>query len=476
MTYDIIIVGTGFASSFFLHKLSRFGEKKILVLERGAYETHADQLKSRTTKDYALKKAKETFENTGDKPWIFTPAFGGSSNCWWGCTPRMLPNDFKLHSKYGVGIDWPITYNELEKHYCEAEKIMDISGNQDVNELPYPMSKSYPLPPHKFNNIDTILHNKYDKLYISQPTARPSRTVDSRPKCCAAGVCVQCPIDSKFTILNSMENLYKSKDITIEYNAQVYKLLKQNSIIKGVSYHKNGKDIDVYAKTVVLGANALFNPHILLNSDDNHEWTGKGLSEQVSIFIQVYYKNIKNFTGSTSVTGQGFMFYDGNHRFEHAASIIEHWNIPQIRYDNGKFLNVSTFKFIFEDIPDKKNYVTLSNNILMPKIIYTGHSGYTEKGIKEVDKKLKIMLDNIEIDGYKISKEVSDTEGHILGTTRMGKDSKDSVVDKNLVHHKYRNLIILGGSVFPTVSPSNPTLTIAALSLYAAEKYLEGKL
>ena len=98
----------------------------ILVLERGEYETHPDQLENRVgnTKDLSSKKYKETFENTGDKPWVFTPSFGGSSNCWWGCTPRMLPNDFKLRSKYGVGIDWPIAYNELEQYYCEVERIM----------------------------------------------------------------------------------------------------------------------------------------------------------------------------------------------------------------------------------------------------------------------------------------------------------------------------------------------------------------
>jgi len=58
--------------------------------------------------------------------------------------------------------------------------------------------------------------------------------------------------------------------------------------------------------------------------------------------------------------------------------------------------------------------------------------------------------------------------GHIMGTTRMGNDPHDSVVDRNCRSHEHRNLFILGSSVFPTSSTANPTSTIAALALRAA--------
>jgi choline dehydrogenase-like flavoprotein len=58
--------------------------------------------------------------------------------------------------------------------------------------------------------------------------------------------------------------------------------------------------------------------------------------------------------------------------------------------------------------------------------------------------------------------------GHIMGTTRMG-DKSDSVVDKDCRAHDHPNLFILGSSVFPTSSTANPTSTIAALALRAAE-------
>lgn len=57
--------------------------------------------------------------------------------------------------------------------------------------------------------------------------------------------------------------------------------------------------------------------------------------------------------------------------------------------------------------------------------------------------------------------------GHIIGTARMGKDAKTSVVDASLRSHEHPNLYIVGASAFPTGATANPTLTIAALALRA---------
>jgi choline dehydrogenase-like flavoprotein len=51
----------------------------------------------------------------------------------------------------------------------------------------------------------------------------------------------------------------------------------------------------------------------------------------------------------------------------------------------------------------------------------------------------------------------------------MGNDPATSVVDRHLVHHKYRNLLVLGASAYPSASPAYPTLTVSALSLWAAD-------
>jgi choline dehydrogenase-like flavoprotein len=64
------------------------------------------------------------------------------------------------------------------------------------------------------------------------------------------------------------------------------------------------------------------------------------------------------------------------------------------------------------------------------------------------------------------------TESHLLSTLRMGHMPETSVVDANQVHHRLRNLVVVGSSVFPTCPNANPSLTVAALSLRAAERVL----
>jgi glucose dehydrogenase len=67
-------------------------------------------------------------------------------------------------------------------------------------------------------------------------------------------------------------------------------------------------------------------------------------------------------------------------------------------------------------------------------------------------------------------RDVAEGAGHIIGTARMGSDPTSSVVDRDLRSHDHPNLFILGSAIFPTSATANPTLTIAALSLRAADQ------
>jgi choline dehydrogenase-like flavoprotein len=79
------------------------------------------------------------------------------------------------------------------------------------------------------------------------------------------------------------------------------------------------------------------------------------------------------------------------------------------------------------------------------------------------------VLSPLPVERIEFREAPEDTESHILGGTVMGRDPESSVVDPFLVHHRVRNLLVLGGGTFPTGSPSNPTLTISALALRASE-------
>ena len=110
--FDVIVVGTGFASSFFLvEHLRRCGPRaRILVLERGPRESHLVQLERRRVDPGAARRPSTAFVNKHPtKQWVTTLAFGGNSNCWWACTPRFLPEDFTMASSFGVSESRPIS-------------------------------------------------------------------------------------------------------------------------------------------------------------------------------------------------------------------------------------------------------------------------------------------------------------------------------------------------------------------------------
>src|SRR5262245_16320485 len=160
--YDLILVGTGFASSFFLHAyLGRAPARaRVLVLERGPRRPHAWQLEHR---DEMPRLGESTFDNRSGKPWLHSPIFGRGSNCWWGCTPRLRPNDCRLRTAHGVGEDWPVQYDELEPFYQEAEELMAVAGPEDG---PFPRSRPYPQPPHRLSDPDRLLQKAYEGRFF----------------------------------------------------------------------------------------------------------------------------------------------------------------------------------------------------------------------------------------------------------------------------------------------------------------------
>lgn len=472
-SYDLVLVGTGFASTFFLKKyLSKAkGNARVLVLERGFFIPRAQRAKISKGDDAFFteldRDPSQAFINeTPEKHWLFTLGFGGSSNCWYGCTPRFLPSDFKMKTLYGVAEDWPLQYDDIEPYYAEVEDLMNIAGPDNT---PFPKSTRYPLPPHKLTTVDKIMQATYGPLYVNQPTARASKAIETRNSCCANAACSVCPVDAKFTIENSGFTVYSDPRVELKYGAQVVGLDLQQGIARSVSFIFEGKEYSVSGEVVALGANALFNAHLLLNSHDQHPLTGKGLSEQHGLDVIVHLKNLANVGGSTWVNANGYMLYDGDHRREYAACLIESNNAPYVRVEKGKWRDLVTFRMVFEDLPQEKNYVTTGKDPLMPVVHFEDISDYTKKAVENMKRKLPELLSCLPVEEIRFMKPYK-TEAHIIGTTRMHSDATNGVVDKHLIHHYYRNLFVLGSGSFTTVTPNNPTLTLSALSLYCADK------
>lgn len=473
--YDVIIVGTGFAASFFLLRyLERApAQARILVLERGDTDTKPWQLQHRRTSSIAPS---EVFHNaTPEKEWYTSPGFGGNSKCWLGGTVRMMPGDFQLKSRYGVGWDWPVNYDDLEQHYCTVEEVMQVSGPADS---PMPRSRPFPLPPHRFSDPEVLLKQHFPDGWFNVATSRASAATGKRGICCASGICEHCPVDAKFTIQNGLASIYDDPRVTLQLKSAVNTVDTEGGLARAVTYSRNGKDESATGDLIVLAASALFNPHILLRSGIDHPLLGKRLHEQLPVDVTMDLNGVKAYNGSTMLTGLGYMFYEGEHRREHAGCLIESWNVPfaskagSLRAENGRWTERFIVRFVFDDLPRDDNTVSIyAKDPRLAETRFHGYSDYAERGAAKVPQMMDVLSRALPIERI-VRIERGSTDAHIQGTVVMGSDPNTSIVDRYLVHHRYRNLMVLGASAYPTAAPAYPTLTISALSLWAADHLL----
>ena len=468
-THDLVLVGTGFASSFFLSRFleSAPADASVLVLERGRLDSHAWQFENQRNSSFAGQAHRS--EGVA-KEWAYTIAFGGGSNCWFGCTPRMLPSDFRTQTLFGVGRDWPVQYEELEPYYQEVEDVMAVAGPS--GDTPFPRSAPYPQPPHLATDPERLLAAAYPGQFFRQPSARTRRATARRPRCCATGTCSLCPIDAKFTVLNELAHLYQDPRVRLELGSEVRALRTSGGRVDGLHYRQDGRELEAGAELVVLGANALFNAQILLRSQDPSPLVGRRLGEQVGRYVRVWLEGVDNFQGSTSLTGHGYMLYDGEHRRERAGCLIETSNRPVLRADYGRWRQLLDMKFIYEDLPSEANRVLLRADEPDAAIAhYEGHSAYTQRGLDALEAQLPELLSPLPVERVELS-AINLTQAHIQGTTVMGEEPGTSVLDRHQLHHRWRNLLVLGSGCFPTCQAANPTLTLSALALHAADHVL----
>lgn len=466
--YPVVVVGTGFGSLFFVHRLLQLRpETPILMLERGSFRSWERQLADGYN---STIPPADTFVATGArKRWNFTIAYGGGTNCWFATTPRMLPSDFRLRSLYGRGQDWPVSYDELEPYYAHAEEIMDISGADDIGMVS-PRSRPFPQPPHKFSAVDRVMKQAQPDLHFALPTARARVANKQRPQCCASFTCNLCPIGAKFTGLNGLADITDHPNVRILVDAEVLELERSGAAaVSGVRFRHGGREHRVGCDLCVLGANAIHSPAILLRSGFDHPLLGRGLNEQLGYGVEVFLDGLDNLDGSTISTGVNYALYDGPSRSEYGAAFIVFDNrFPYgLRTEFGRWRQLLSLQITLEEELLDENRVFLDGEG-RTVVHFEKRSPYAELGVERTFALLPKVLAPLPVEriAYRGRRP---TEAHLQGTLRMGKTPADSVIDPAQVHHQFRNLIVVGTSVMPSCPPGAPSLTAAALSIRAAD-------
>ncbi|WP_150303370.1 GMC oxidoreductase [Pseudomonas saliphila] len=464
--YELIIIGSGFGSTFFLNEAVKHITGRALVIEWGDHFPWATQVREQRNSDIPQES---TYENRGDKPWNMTIALGGGMNCWFTQAPRLHPKDFYMQTHYGVSHDWPVDYDDLEPYYCQVESKMLIAGDPAMAQI-LPRSMPFPQPPHRGTTVDEMMKVAMPEHHFIVPAGRASVVNDQRGVCCSNATCYHCPANAKFTAENGFPTLFAHPKVDVCVRSEVKSLDYQGDTITAVVFESKSKQYKVYGDMFVLGANAIQAPAILLRSDIVYGETALNLHEQIGADVEVYLDGLAALNGSTISTGLNYYFYDGDFRKERGATVVGFENRwPHgLRPEPGKWHHILPLNIVTEDLPNLDNKVTVDPDSGKAIIHHTGPSEYGRKGLDHVLNNLDELLAAIPVESIHF-RRWRITESHVQGTLRMGVDGDGSVVDHSLLHHRKRNLMVVGSSTFPTCSASNPSVTVAAMSIRAAD-------
>jgi choline dehydrogenase-like flavoprotein len=446
---------------------------------------------------------------------------GGSTWHWLGHTPRLLPNDFRMKTAYNVAVDWPISYADLEPFYCKAETELGVAGDdaewKDVHgafrSQAFPMSKIWASWSDEL--FARALQGRpiegRDIAVLSTPSARNTRAYDGRPPCAGNASCVPiCPIGAKYDASVHLKRALARSCVELREKCVVTALeAEADGTIHRVRYRQwDLAEKAVAGRIVILAANAIESAKVLLLSGDgglanSSGQVGCNLMDHVQkAVLATAQQPLYPFRGPPSTSGVE-TFRDGPTRSRRAAFRMslgnDGWSrigAPQTTAQKlieeqrlyGDALRRALFDQVsrqarmscsVEVLPNKQNRVELSHDLdplglRRPRLTFSTDD-YTRAAFGEALDVIDEILRAIDATPTSVDRNPQNYTGagHIMGTTRMGFDKKMSVVDADCRSHDHPTLFIVGASNFPTGGTANPTLTIAALALRAAEHILQ---
>lgn len=482
---DVAVVGSGICALLVARALLADGGR-VVAVERGAMKTHAEQLEDgRHETDVAgARHNHETAPDTAAYPWSYVYGVGGASLHWSGATPRLHESDLRMRSAYGVMEDWPIAYSELERHYPRAELALGVAGAPGAGE-----GRDRRQPPHPFSPMDDLVRPLLEP-YVPQAQARPSRSLGSRPACCGSAVCELCPVDSRFSALNGLGDVLEHPRFELfqQTVAARVRLDPGRRRAEGlVCLDARGEELEVRAPRTVVAAGGFENAALMLRSGLDRPATGGYLFDHAHRTLHLHLRRPAGAAqGSSISTGTSHAFRDGDFRRERSAAIVSPFNPGAGLGDalveglmsgrSGKALRKEAIdRFnqtlpldaLVEDVPRADRRLTLSATkdsfgLPLNRISYGPAGEYEQRGWEAVSHELQRRLGPLGI--VSADQREGPRGGHLLGTCRMG-TGDNAVVDADLRHLDVENVWVAGASAFPTYSPVEPTLTIAALAI-----------
>jgi choline dehydrogenase-like flavoprotein len=529
---DVCIVGSGVAGGIVADRLAAEGFD-VVVLEAGErfpepgdrFEQQERALRPSHTLPEVWNVGGERDEYVSSGPIDYplnrkrVKGVGGTTLHWGGLSPRLRPKDFEMATRYGLASDWPISYETLRPYYLTAERELGVAGAGDNPFLK--REGKYPLPPFPPSPTDQLYAEACAELGYAihtLPQARNTEPHGDRPQCLGYGTCSPvCPIGAKYSGDAHVRSA-ESEGARVIDRAPVQRLEHDSdgeTVEAAVYATPDGTEYRQEARQFVVACGGVETARLLLLSRSNAYPDGLANS---SGLVGRYFMDHPYVTTVGVVdepgnpdpfgypTSQSQEFYDHDDPTP-GSVMITFRNVPPVEVvssglrggddlegemldpltgdiwgdslidrmqQDGSDLTTLKVDAAVELLPRTTNSVTLDptttddhgNPVPDVSIGIGPHAEATLEHAVSVQKRIIR-----EAGGTVTDTNIDNTTfgGHHMGTTRMGTDPAESVVDPRLRTHDLANLSVVSSSVFVTGGAVNPTLTIAALALRAAD-------
>ncbi len=451
--------------------------------------------------------------------WMRGYHVGGRSIMWGRQSYRWSDLDFEANLKDGIAIDWPLRYKEIEPWYDYVETFAGISG-QAENLLQLPDSKF--LAPMELNCVEKELKramkDKFGRLltigrvaHITSPLLHDKSK--QRGSCQYRNLCIRgCPYGGYFSSNSStLPAAAATGNMTLRPNSIVHELIYDEKAGKATGVKvldgETGEQIEFYAKVIFLCASTMGSTFILMNSIsarfpnglgndsdqlgrnimDHH--LGVGASGEMDGFEDSYYTGrrangvyiprYRNIGKDKRDYLRGFGYQGGGSRQGWSRMVAELSLGAQLKQEvatPGKWtIGIGGFG---EVLPDPTNRVTINRDKQdkygLPTLLF-------DTEFKENDFKMRkdMATDAAEMLDAAGAKNVRSFDNpsshglglgiHEMGTARMGKDPKTSVLNKYNQVHACKNVFVTDGSFMTSAACVNPSLTYMAFTARAAD-------
>ena len=515
---DVLVIGAGGAGAVVAKRLAEHGAS-VVCLEQGDWVDRQKLPKSHL--DWEVRGRRHWAANPNVRRWqvdypvasygdnpvdvYMYNAVGGSTIGFAGNYWRFAPSDFRMRTQDGVGVDWPISYEELEPFYDINERELGVAG---LGGDPCgPPRQPTLLPPAAIGLSGRKLVEAYEKLgWYWWPTEQSITTVayDGRPACDHRGYCTfGCPQGS----LSTTDVTYWPKALKLGVrlitNARVRALtLDAAGRAQGaVYYDSEGRTQELRARTTVVCAGGLGTPRLLLMSESQRHpdglangsgQVGKNLMTHVQSFaVGRFAERVEAWQGTWGGSVATRQFYETDPSRDYVRGFVisgcrgfsplnlalqlAPWG-PEHHAVLDRHLNHEIALYMCgDDLPEEVNRVELDWDHVdawgQPGVKTTYRLGENSRKLGE--DMIRHAHQVLEAAGAESVRDfgLSPIWGwHLLGTARMGTDPGSSVIDRNHQAHEVPNLYIADSSSLPTGGGVNPTSTIQALAARCAEQ------